>query len=165
MKKLVLFTCLFYFSVCLCFGLDPAEGFWINVDRRGNATEGWEVYAVDGILHAKILSVAGHPQDVIASRCNDSYPNFPLPGIVSKMTVVGTPWIFGLAQDGPGSWSGEHIVDPLNGRMYKCNISFHPQDGNRYNIDTLEVRGEIGLGIGLSQYWRKSSREQASSLR
>jgi uncharacterized protein (DUF2147 family) len=81
------------------------------------------------------------------------------------MTVVGTPWIFGLRQDRPGVWNGGQIVDPLDGGMYKCRVIFHPKDGNRYQIDTLEVRGEIGLGIGMSQYWRKCTCAEASSLR
>ena len=168
MKKFIFFAGIFFLHVFfswMLFGLDPAEGFWITVDRRGNATEGWEVYAVEGILYGKILSLAGHPQDTKATRCNDSYPNFPLPGKVNEMTVVGTPWIFGLTQDRPGVWSGGHVVDPVNGRMYRCRITYHPQDANRYNTDTLEVRGEIGLGIGMSQFWRKSSREEALSLR
>jgi uncharacterized protein (DUF2147 family) len=165
MKKTIFFISIFCFSVFLCFGQDPAVGFWIAVDRRGNATEGWEVYVVEGILYAKIISLAGHPQNVRATRCKNTYPNFPLPGNVSEMTVVGTPWIFCLRQDRQGVWSEGNIVDPLDGRMYRGRITFHPQDGNKYNIDTLEVRGEIGLGIGLSQFWRKSSHEEASSLR
>jgi uncharacterized protein (DUF2147 family) len=164
MKKIGIIIFLIFISG-LCFAADMAEGFWINVDKRGNATEGWEIYALDGILYGRILSVAGYPQDVKASRCKDSYANFPLSGKVSEMTVVGTPWIFGLRQDRPGIWNGGNIVDPLNGSMYRCRITFYPQDGNKYQIDSLEVRGEIGLGIGMSQYWRKSSLEEASSLR
>jgi hypothetical protein len=31
--------------------------------------------------------------------------------------------------------------------------------------DVLEMRGEIGLGIGRSQFWQKSDQQTASSLR
>jgi uncharacterized protein (DUF2147 family) len=81
------------------------------------------------------------------------------------MTVVGTPWIFGLAMDRPGQWSHGNIIDPESGNLYQCKISFHAADGNRYKHDTLEMRGEIGLGIGRSQFWRRTTREQAAALR
>ena len=163
MKKISIIVFLVFISG-FCFGQDIAEGFWINVDTQGNATEGWEVYAVNRILYAKILSLTDHPQDIKATKCTGNYPNFPIPGNVNEMAVVGTPWIFGLTQDKPGIWSGGNIVDPLNGRMYRCRITFHPQDNRSYNTDTLQVRGEIAF-FGLSQYWRKSTREEASSLR
>jgi uncharacterized protein (DUF2147 family) len=56
-------------------------------------------------------------------------------------------------------------IDPNDGKMYKCKITFHAADGRRYPTDTLEMRGEIGLGIGRSQFWRKSNRTEASGLR
>jgi uncharacterized protein (DUF2147 family) len=47
--------------------------------------------------------------------------------------------------------------------MYKCKIVFHAADGDRYKVDTLEIRGEIGLGIGRSQFWQRASRGTAVS--
>ena len=149
-----------------CFGADLVEGFWISMDEKsGKATAGWEIYTLGDKLYGRILSVADHPQDVKAFNCKDSYRGFPVQGKVSEMTVVGTPWIFDLALDRPGVWSGGHIIDPDKGSMYKCRITYRPRDGNRFKADTLEMRGEIGLGIGRSQYWQKSSREEASALR
>ena len=166
MKKFIFLTAVFVFSTVFCFGADQAEGFWISVDEKsGKATAGWEIYTVGNKLYGKILSVSGHPQDVKATNCKDSYRGFTVPGKVNEMTVVGTPWIFDLTLDRPGVWSGGSIIDPDGGSMYKCKITFHPRDGKKYMVDTLEMRGEIGLGIGRSQYWRKSSREEASALR
>jgi uncharacterized protein (DUF2147 family) len=167
MKKIVYFTLAFVFVSGFCFASDPAEGFWISVDEKtGKATAGWEIYIVGDKLFGRVLSVADHPQDVKAENCRDSYRDFPVPGKVNAMTVVGTPWIFGLARDRqPGSWSGGNIVDPDSGNMYRCRITFRPQDGRRYQTDTLEMRGEIGLGIGRSQFWRKATREEASAVR
>ena len=167
MKKFVFFAAVFVFVSGLCFGADPAEGFWISVDEKsGKATAGWEIYTVGNKLYGKILSVADHPQDVKATNCPDSIKGFNQPGKVNQMPVVGTPWIFDLTVDKqPGSWSGGSIIDPDAGKLYKCKITFHPTDGKKYLVDTLEMRGEIGLGIGRSQYWRKSTREEASALR
>jgi len=161
MKKSTLFISVFLLVVTgFCFAADPAEGFWISVDdKSGKVTAGWEIYVVGDTLYGKILSVAGYPQDVKAVKCKNSYHGFPLTGKVSEMPVVGTPWIFGLSRDKPGVWSGGHVIDPDTGGMYKCRVTHHPK------TDTLEMRGEIGLGIGRSQFWRKSSREEASALR
>jgi uncharacterized protein (DUF2147 family) len=81
------------------------------------------------------------------------------------MTVVGTPWIFGLSPDRQsGQWKGGNVVDPNDGKMYGCEITFHPADSRRYRTDTLEMRGKIGP-FGRSQFWRKATREQAAALR
>jgi len=161
MKKRTLFIVIFLlFAAGFCFAADSAEGFWISVDdKSGKVTAGWEIYADGDTLYGKILSVADYPQDARAVKCKDSYRGFPLPGKVSEMPVVGTLWIFGLSRDKPGVWTGGHVIDPNDGNMYKCRITYHPK------TDTLEMRGEIGLGIGRSQFWRKSSREEAAALR
>jgi len=160
-KKQTLFAGIFLLLAAgFCFAADPAEGFWISVDdKSGKVTAGWEIYTDGGTLFGKILSVADYPQDAKAVRCKDSYRGFPLPGKVSEMPVIGTPWIFGLRQDKPGVWIGGQIVDPETGGMYKCRITYHPK------TETLEMRGEIGLGIGRSQFWRTCSREEAAALK
>ena len=169
MKRFTFLVTALIFITALCYGADPAEGFWISADEKtGKVTAGWEIYVVGNKLFGKVLSVTEHPQDVKASNCKDSYRGFPVAGKVNEMTVVGTPWVFDLTldrPDRPGNWSGGSVIDPDKGSMYKCKIIFHPRDGNRYKTDTLEMRGEIGLGIGRSQYWQRSTREEASSLR
>jgi uncharacterized protein (DUF2147 family) len=165
-KKIAALGVVFLLGTGFLRAADPAEGFWISVDEKtGKVTAGWEIYQEGGRLYGRILSVAGFPQDLKADKCKESYRGFPLAGKVNRMPVVGTPWIFGLSVDRPGQWSGGSIVDPNDGNMYRCKISFHPADGNRYKADTLEMRGEIGLGIGRSQFWRRSGREEAAGLR
>ena len=166
MKKIVFLVVVVFFISGINLAADPAEGFWVSVDEKsGKATAGWEIYTVGNKLFGRILSVSGHPQDVKATNCKDSYKGFNQPGKANEMTVVGTPWIFDLTMDKPGIWSGGSIIDPDGGSMYKCKITFRPQDGKKYLVDTLEMRGEIGLGIGRSQYWKKATRAEASALR
>jgi uncharacterized protein (DUF2147 family) len=165
MKKLIALWVILTVAICVCFA-DPVEGFWISVDDKTNkATAGWEIYQQGGKLYGKILSIAGFPQEELAKTCKESYQGFPVAGKVNQMRVVGTSWIFGLTQSKAGQWSGGHVIDPNDGKMYKCKITFRPADGKRYATDTLEMRGEIGLGIGRSQFWRKSTRMEASGLR
>jgi uncharacterized protein (DUF2147 family) len=165
MKKFMAAGVVLALAAGLCFA-DPAEGFWISVDDKTNkATAGWEIYRQGDRLFGRILSVAGYPQNELARACKESYQGFPEPGKVNQMRVVGTSWIFGLAMDKAGQWSGGNVIDPNDGKMYKCKVTFRPADGRRYPVDTLEMRGEIGLGIGRSQFWRKSTRAEASALR
>ena len=148
-----------------CFA-DAVEGYWVSIDdKTGRATAGWQIYTENGQLYGKILSIAGYPQDVKALKCKKSYRGFPLAGDVNAMPVIGTPWIFGLQPVRSGEWSKGNIIDPESGNMYQCRIIYHAADGKRYPLDTLEMRGEIGLGIGRSQFWRKSTREESAGLR
>ena len=166
MKKALVLCIALFIAGGVAFALDPAEGYWISVDdKTGKETAGWEFYQQDGKLYGRMLSVADYSQTEIATRCRDSYRNFPIPGKVNTMHVIGTPWIFNLSMDQTGRWSGGNIIDPQNGNMYLCRITFHPRDGNRYMEDTLEMRAEVVRGIGLSQFWRKASQEQAAGIR
>ena len=160
---------LFFVFIIGLIGLalaDPALGYWLSVDEKtGEVTAGWEVYRQDGRLYGRILSAAGKPRDKKAEKCRESYPDFPAAGKVNEMTIVNTPWIYGLKSDRPGEWYGGTIIDPASGSQYQCKITYRPADGDRYKTDTLEMRGEIGFGIGRSQYWQKSDRAAAVSLK
>jgi uncharacterized protein (DUF2147 family) len=164
MKKNFIFILLFFTAVIYIFA-DSAEGFWLSVDDRTNqVSAGWQIYMQGDSLFGKILSLANHPRGTIAVPCRASYPGFPVPGRPNQMEVAGTPWIYGLTLHRSGEWRGGKIVNPEDGNIYNCKIVFHPADGRRYTVDTLEVRGEIGLGIGRSQYWRRTDEQTAGSL-
>jgi uncharacterized protein (DUF2147 family) len=167
MKKGIVITLLL-----LCTGFsfaqqtaDPAEGFWLGVDNKGVPQSGWEIYQSNGLLFAKMLSAAGWAASDIAVKCKDAYRDFPISGKVNEMPVLGTTWIFGLQREESGHWINGFVIDPSNGTVYKCRIIYHPADGKKYKTETLEMRGEIGLGIGGSQNWQRATREQASVLR
>jgi uncharacterized protein (DUF2147 family) len=164
-KKLIaILICLTVASVCFAQS-DPAEGYWLSVDEKTNrVTAGWQIYQENGVLFGKILSLADQPRGTIADQCKESYKNFPVAGKVNTMPVAGTTWIYGLTRRNSGDWSSGTIINPEDGKMYNCRVIFHAADGKKYLVDTLETRGEIGLGIGRSQFWRKSDQQSASSL-
>jgi len=170
LKKVVIFLLTFFFIAGFCFaqdpaGSDPVEGYWLSVDEKtGKVTAGWHIYIVNGKILGKILSMSDFPHDAVAERCKETYSGFPIAGSVKRMTVVGTPWIFGLTRDKPGEWSGGHVINPEDGNIYKCKMFFRKADGKKFKTDVLEMRGEIGLGIGRSQYWQKTDEATASSL-
>jgi uncharacterized protein (DUF2147 family) len=171
MKKITaLFIC-FTLAVVFCFAqVEPVTGFWLSVDDNTNkVTAGWQIYIENGVLYGKILSLADEPRGTIATECRESYRNFPIPGRVNTMPVAGTPWIYGLTKQRNGEWSGGRIINPEDGRDYNCKIIFHPAGSriNRtttFNVDILEMRGEIGFGIGRSQFWRRTDEATASNL-
>jgi uncharacterized protein (DUF2147 family) len=166
MKKSTIIFIILLAGLGFRLAADPVEGYWFSLDEKtGEASGGWEIYAEDGRLYGRMLSVKGYPQDVKAAKCKDSYPGFPLPGKANQQPVLGTPWIYGLSMEKAGQWSGGSIIDPETGNLYKCKISYHAADGKKYKTDTLEMRGEIGLGLGRSMFWLKASREEALSLR
>ena len=167
MKKIIAIFAAFLLVSTLCFAADPAEGFWISVDEKTNTeTAGWQIWQESGKLSGKILSVADRPQDEKATGGKGkSYDNFMNGKDVGTLTTVGTSWIWDLTKQGDGKWANGYIIDPSDGKRYKCKITFHQADGKKFKTDTLEMRGEIGMGIGRSQYWKKATEADASGLR
>lgn len=166
MKKTAILCFLALFAVMAASAADRAEGLWKSIDEKtGKVTAAWRIYQKDGALYGVILTVPTQKDSTLAFTCKSSYKDFPVPGDVSKMTVVNTPFIFGLTMRAPGQWEGGNIIDPKDGKIYQCKITFRPQDGKKYVSDTLEMRGEIGLGIGRSQLWVRTTPEEIESLR
>ena len=165
MKRFLIVLIMICFVCGISFAADVVEGFWLSVDEKtGKVTAGWHVYQQNNKLYGIILSSADGTPDELATKVKESYAGFPLPGKVNQMKVNGTPWIFGLSMDKPGEWSGGNIIDPQDGKMYKCKIIFRTADGKKYKTDVLEMRGEIGLGIGRSQFWQRTDESTAGSL-
>ena len=143
---------------------DPVEGFWLSIDHKtGKVESGWEIYQNNGKMFGKMLSADGLSENVAASRCKESYPNFPIAGKVNQLPVFGTPWIFNLSMESPGRWINGSVIDPSNGSIYKCSLIHHPADGKKFPQETLEIRGQYLVFSG-SQYWRRASREEAGAL-
>ncbi len=166
MKKIIAVLAGLLLFGTLCFAADPAEGFWLSVDEKTNEeTAGWKIWQEGGKLCGKILSVAGKPQDEKATGGKGkSYDNFMKGTDVGTIQVVGTTWIWDLTRQGDGKWADGYIIDPGDGKRYKCRITFHKADGKKYKADTLEMRGEVGP-FGRSQFWKASTEAAASGLR
>ncbi len=166
MKKIIAILAGLMLFGTLCFAADPAEGYWVSVDEKTNEeTAGWKIYQEGGKLCGKILSISGKPQDEKATGGKGkSYDNFMNGKDVGTLQTVGTTWIWDMAKQGEGSWANGYIIDPNDGKRYKCRITFHKADGKKYKADTLEMRGEVGP-FGRSQFWKSATEEKASGLR
>ncbi len=164
-KKRILFALLALCCAIGAYAADPAVGLWKSVDEEGKTTAAWRIYEKDGRLFGEIVTVPNQRDETIASSCKPSYKDFPVPGDVSKMKVTGTPFIFNLKMKEPGQWADGNIIDPKDGKIYKCKITFHGADGKKYPVNTLEMRGEIGLGIGRSQNWIATDEAEIEAMR
>ena len=61
--------------------------------------------------------------------------------------MIGLRILWDLKKDDDG-WSGGRILDPDNGKVYKCSIAVE-HDGKK-----LRVRGFIGFSLlGRTQFW------------
>lgn len=71
------------------------------------------------------------------------------PGEQKDQPIVGLQIISKLKESEAGAeWSGGQILDPNNGKVYKCRLRLQ-DEGKK-----LEVRGFIGFSlIGRSQVW------------
>jgi uncharacterized protein (DUF2147 family) len=164
MKKIIIAAIVIFVYAGAAFADDPVEGFWLSIDTKtGKIQSGWEMYVSNDVMYGKMLSAAGYSSASRATRCRDSYSNFPTPGKVNQLPLLGTPWMFGLTMKNPGHWADGHIVNPEDGNMYKLSLIYHPADGKKFQQEMLEVRGQLLFFSG-SQYWRRATREEASSL-
>jgi len=65
--------------------------------------------------------------------------------------------------ESPGHWINGNVINPEDGNMYKCSITYHPADGKKFIQEALEIRGQLLIFSG-SQYWKRTTREEAGSL-
>lgn len=122
---------------------DSPVGTWRTIDdATGQAKSIVQISEHDGALQGKVIEVllsdqGPHP---VCKKCKGDLRDQPIEG----MTILS-----GLTPNGD-SWSGGHILDPSNGKTYKCKLALK-DDGQK-----LEVRGFVGMSLlGRSQVWER----------
>jgi len=144
---------------------DQVEGYWKSIDEKtGKVTAAWKIYQKDSLLYGEIVTVPGQADSTLATACTGTYRNFPIQGKLNERTVVNTPFIFGLKMRKPGQWDSGNIIDPSDGKFYQCKIIYRPADAKN-QAERLEMRGEIGLGIGRSQFWIRTTEDEIEGFR
>jgi uncharacterized protein (DUF2147 family) len=117
-------------------------GLWQTIDDKTGQPKAVVqiVQDSDGTLSGKILEGIGANNDPTrrCTACTDSRKD---------QLVKGMTFINGMKPDGD-AWDGGQILDPENGKLYKCKM--HLDD----NGEKLVVRGYIGVSLlGRSQTW------------
>ena len=117
-------------------------GLWQTVSDRTGQPDGLvRIVEVNGEYMGTVVAVFSPPAP-------DAYPLCELcQGELKDKPVVGMIILHGVRQSADGYSAGE-ILDPDEGRVYKCRIALL-EDGSK-----LEVRGYIGIPLlGRSQTW------------
>jgi uncharacterized protein (DUF2147 family) len=119
-------------------------GLWRTIDdATGKPRALVRLYEQDGRIFGRIekgLNLTPGLEEV-CSLCTDERRGQPKIGLVI---------IRNMQRDGD-VWSGGDILDPDNGKVYKCRLRV--VDDNR----SLEVRGFIGISLlGRTQMWERA---------
>jgi len=119
-----------------------AVGRWTTIDDETKKPKSViTIYEENGKLFGKIEKLFREPseeQNPLCDKCEGTLKNKPILGMVI---------LRGLEKDDE-EWSGGSILDPANGKTYKCKIAV--EDGGK----KLKVRGYIGLSLlGRTQHW------------
>lgn len=119
-----------------------AVGRWTTIDDETKKPKSIVViYEEGGKLFGKIEKLFLEPteeQNPLCEKCEGKLKNQP---------IIGMVILRNLERD-DDEWTGGTILDPANGKTYKCKIAV--EDGGK----KLKVRGYIGLSlIGRSQHW------------
>ncbi len=138
MQKLIL-VFIFLLPLLLAAQSDPI-GMWKAIDDEdGQPSSYIEIYEVGGKLHAKVVELLKEDASEICTECKGDKKNQP---------IVGMEIMWNMKKDGDkNEWKGGKIMDPKNGKEYKCKVKI-PEE------DILEVRGFVGFSLlGRTQKW------------
>lgn len=140
--KHVLFTfaLLITMSVTGFAQVDKIIGKWKTIDDKDGSAKSivYIFKATNGQYYGKIDKLFKEPEK-LCTECEGANKNKPVLG----MMIINNL----LEKD--GKLTGGTILDPKNGKVYKCNISIDK------GSDKLNVRGSLDKGglIGRSQTW------------
>lgn len=130
---------LLFFSITM--NSQSIVGKWKTIDdETGEAKSIVELFLKSGKMYAKVVEVLDVAnKNSLCQKCSGEDKNKPILGLII---------IKGLSKEGAEYTSGE-ILDPKNGKLYKCAISLESKD-------KLKVRGYIGFSLlGRTQYWHR----------
>ena len=119
----------------------PACARWSGDDKSGKPKSIVAIAEEDGKLVGTVEKLLDPPKDDPEPRCKKCE------GDRKDQPILGMKILWGMKKDGSG-WSGGRILDPDNGKTYRCNLAL--ADGGK----KLDVRGFIGIAlIGRTQTW------------
>lgn len=139
MKKRVVLSLAVFFLIIFNIQGQSVIGKWKTIDDETNKPKSVvEIYEKSGKIYGRVVEIFdANKRNKVCEDCSGEDRNKPILGI----TVIK-----GLKKDG-NEYNGGQILDPNNGKLYKCFITL---EGN----DKLKVRGFIGISLlGRTQYW------------
>lgn len=138
MKKNIL-TLLLFFAGIFLYAQSPI-GFWKTIDdETGKEKSIVEIYEVDkGKLEGKVIKIlTPGKENATCVDCKGDKKDKPITGMII---------LWDLEESGD-NWKGGKILDPNNGKTYKCKMNLKDEN-------TLDVRGFLGISLlGRTQTW------------
>ena len=137
-SKAFFLVVLFSFTGSLAVFSQSVVGVWKTIDdKTGEPKSHVKIYEKDGKFYGRVVKLLPAAEGDICNNC---------PGDKNGKNLfdIDILWDMEPYED---YWSNGEIVDPVNGKVYRCNLSL---DGN----DKLNVRGYIGFSLfGRTQTW------------
>ncbi|MDO9152440.1 MAG: DUF2147 domain-containing protein [Paludibacter sp.] len=139
-KTLLSFILLIAVSISGFSQIDKIVGKWKTIDDKDGSTKSivFIFKATNGKYYGKVEKLFKNV-DALCTECVGANKDKPKLGMMVINNMV----------EKDNSLSGGTILDPNNGKVYKCNISVDEKTGH------LNVRGSLDKGgwIGRSQTW------------
>ena len=138
-----LFTLVFLVILSSFAHADDVVGVWKTIDDKSNEARSLIQLSIeDDKLVGKIIKIfpqPGQAENPTCEMCTGELKNAPILGlqIVNGLSLVN------------GKWEDGSILDPDNGKNYKCKIWLEG--------DVLKVRGYIGFFYRTQQWLRYQS--------
>lgn len=140
MKTLFTIALFIAFSVTGFAQADKIVGKWKTIDDKDGSAKSivYIFKATNGMYYGKIEKLFKEPEK-LCTECEGANKNKPELGMMVINNMV----------EKEGKLTGGTILDPKNGKVYRCNLSIDRKTNN------LDVRGSLDKGgwIGRSQTW------------
>ncbi len=135
---------LLFFMASIALADSTPAGLWRTMDdHSGKEKSLVRIVEVNGEFRGTIEKLFREPGEDPNPNCEKC------PGDKKNKPVVGMTILTGLKKDN-GLWSGGEILDPQNGKTYKCKARLEN------NGREMHVRGFIGMALlGRTQVWRR----------
>ena len=119
-------------------------GLWRTIDdHSGKEKSLVRIVEMNGEFRGTIEKLYREPSEDPNPNCEKC------PGDKKNKLVIGMTILTGLKKDN-GLWSGGEILDPQNGKTYKCKAWLENKGRE------LHVRGFIGMALlGRTQVWKR----------
>jgi uncharacterized protein (DUF2147 family) len=109
-------------------------GLWKTIDdETGKVKSVVRITEVDGDLQGKVEKVFSPPAKDPNPMCDDCE------GERKGKPAIGMTIMWGLKKTGAAEWNGGQILDPANGKIYRCKLTMI-EDGKK-----LQMRGYVAV--------------------
>ena len=134
----ILFSVLSFLLLSVSIWSQSAIGTWKTIDDEdGKVKSHVSIYEENGKLFGKVIKLID-PEQTICTACKGDKKDKPIEGMQILWDLKGVK---------SNLWKGGKIMDPKNGKVYKCKIEL-------VDSSTLNVRGFIGFSLlGRTQTW------------